>query len=878
MTDVDVVEAVRNGDKNRYSELVERYQKMVYGIAWSRLGDAGLCEDAAQETFIKAFRYLAALRNPEKFSGWLARIARNVSTSLLRKRGREIDKRKRWRVHQLTSQPIETDSAEEKSLGETLRQTLTELPQQHRECLVLFYLEGKNVRETAGLLGISEAAMKTRLHRARRALRGQLEEKLDSSLSALGARKGFSAGVMLLLPSTPLAAGGLAGSSVIVKVFGGLAKSLLSSSMLLWMSLVQFVPAVAMFGWLGKLEAANLLPRPGTRFRKRLIRSSVVIFIIGGASAILTSRIISFHFGHLVVFQLLVPFCAWGTYAVARTLRVNRSLFTVGMVLSNATFLFVSVLIGFLHAPYWTFLAALLVLNIILYHTNKTRPMRHDYNLFLRQAKGLLGTPDGLATKPAGVTHTEMRAFARFLGKRFLVRDYSLDNDRLVLRLPPVKPGMEQFLGFTGSTSRLSFGFDGRCEAHLGNRDNRNLHRLAEGESVDQRVLEEEVAVVAGSVLGLFLDGRFDQAESLLEAETDRNIFVKPTAQAKEHRWRGRIAIIAAVPLLIFSVWASRFGNWDDWRPRPVSHTMAREAIAEWSLQDSSTAHNIMMMLGSDKHPPLDFIGPENRDGYKDAVVRFLSERPIIDILGNPRRLYHVIENQILTEKELADIGLSPASVREALEKSGEDALKKMDEATRIRVMDDTGPYNVMDVTTIAYRMACLEKLVCLDLVDADRISTEIAAKQVTRNWKLPEGYKTIDVEKGAGLFHFGWCSLRETRGALWALQILGRLDLIDREACLDAILRFYKGKGVFRANHRKDGIHIYGNEGDAFRAMECIAILDGFDRVKDLDRWKFKPETSSRKKDGEWQHRLVTAESIKAWAYQLRLEEIRGH
>jgi RNA polymerase sigma-70 factor (ECF subfamily) len=95
MSDTDAVKAVIEGDRDRYSELVERYQKMVYGIAWSHLGDAGLCEDAAQETFIKAFRYLAALRNPEKFSGWLARIARNVSTSLLRKRGRELDKHKR---------------------------------------------------------------------------------------------------------------------------------------------------------------------------------------------------------------------------------------------------------------------------------------------------------------------------------------------------------------------------------------------------------------------------------------------------------------------------------------------------------------------------------------------------------------------------------------------------------------------------------------------------------------------------------------------------------------------------------------------------------------------------------------------------------------
>jgi len=878
MTDVDVIEAVRNGDKNRYSELVERYQKMVYGIAWSRLGDADLCEDAAQETFIKAFRYLAALRNPEKFSGWLARIARNVSTSLLRKRGREIDKRKRWRVHQLASQPAETDSGDEQRLGETLRQTLAELPQQHRECLVLFYLEGKNVRETAGLLGISEAAMKTRLHRARRALRGQLEEKLDSSLSALGARKGFSAGVMLLLPSTPLAAGALAGSSIIVKFFGGLAKSLLSLSMLLWMSLVQCISVVAMFGWFGKLEAANLVPGPGTRFRKRLIRSGVIAIIIGVVLMILIQTIVSFHFGSLIVIQLLVPLCVWGTYTAARTLRVNRSPFIMGMVLSNATFLLVSVLIGFLHAPFWIFFAAMLVLNIILYHTNKTRPMRHDYNLFLRQAKGLLGTPDELSPEPAGITHTEMRSFARFLGERFLVRDYSLDDFALVLRLPPVKAGMGQFLGLTGSTSSLTIGFDGRCEAHLEKKDLRNLYKLAEGEILERHVLEKKVAAVAGSALRLFLDGRFDQARSLLEAETDENIFVKPTAQAKEHRWRGRIAIVAVVPMLIFSVWMGRQGNYYDWRPRPVSRAMAQEAIAEWSRQYPLERHNIMALMGGERLPPLDFIGVENLGAYKNAVVRLLSERSIIhNLLNHPKTLYNVIENRILTKEELAELGFSSEKVREVLESHGMEKLLGMMERSHITKVGDNGSYEMPDVNNNAYRLACLKEFGCLDLVDADRIAEGIAAKQITLNWKPPPGYEQINIEQGAGLFHFGFCDLRGTRGALWTLQILDRLDLIDTEACLDTILRFYRGKGIFRAD-REDNIHIYGKEDDMFYAMESLVILSGLDHIKDFDRWKFEPKTSTRTQNGKKERGVVTARSAISWAYQLRLEELRGH
>ena len=96
--ETETIDAILGGKRDRYGELVERHQKMVYGIAWSYLGDANLAEDAAQEAFIKAYRYLATLRDPSKFSGWLAGIARNISISLGRTRRRELSRVKRWEV------------------------------------------------------------------------------------------------------------------------------------------------------------------------------------------------------------------------------------------------------------------------------------------------------------------------------------------------------------------------------------------------------------------------------------------------------------------------------------------------------------------------------------------------------------------------------------------------------------------------------------------------------------------------------------------------------------------------------------------------------------------------------------------------------------
>jgi len=103
--DTLAVEAIREGDTERYEELVERYQRLVQGIAWSRIGDAGLCEEAVQETFVQGFRFLSTLRRPERFGAWISRIARNVAVSLRRRRRRELSRVERWHVEDALAAP-----------------------------------------------------------------------------------------------------------------------------------------------------------------------------------------------------------------------------------------------------------------------------------------------------------------------------------------------------------------------------------------------------------------------------------------------------------------------------------------------------------------------------------------------------------------------------------------------------------------------------------------------------------------------------------------------------------------------------------------------------------------------------------------------------
>lgn len=103
--DIRAIDAVRTGDMERYRELVERHERQVYAVAWAHLGDAALAEDAVQESFIKAFRYLGWLRDPSRFAAWILRITRGVAINLGIRRRRELRRRERWSLDATTGSP-----------------------------------------------------------------------------------------------------------------------------------------------------------------------------------------------------------------------------------------------------------------------------------------------------------------------------------------------------------------------------------------------------------------------------------------------------------------------------------------------------------------------------------------------------------------------------------------------------------------------------------------------------------------------------------------------------------------------------------------------------------------------------------------------------
>lgn len=164
--DGTLVEACLQGDRAAYAELVKRHADRVYAISLAIVGTAADAEDLAQEALVKGFMELDSLKNRERFGAWVATIAGNLSRNFIRKRANQ----KRL----LATLP---DCPGERSENSpTVRRMLWKLPERMRIPLMLYYFEDRSIESIAATLGISRAAVHTRLCRARGELRKLLEK------------------------------------------------------------------------------------------------------------------------------------------------------------------------------------------------------------------------------------------------------------------------------------------------------------------------------------------------------------------------------------------------------------------------------------------------------------------------------------------------------------------------------------------------------------------------------------------------------------------------------------------------------------------------------------------------------------------------------
>jgi RNA polymerase sigma-70 factor (ECF subfamily) len=173
--DRSMVDRARHGDLGAFEEIVRARMDAVYRLTYAILGDEADARDAAQDTFVAAWRQIGRLRDADRFDAWLQRIAVNAARMThraRRRRGvREIaSSRVVGPTPERPATPADLDSA-------ALDRAMRDLTVEQRSILVLHHLEGLPLDALADRLEIPVGTVKSRLHTARRALQAALDRE-----------------------------------------------------------------------------------------------------------------------------------------------------------------------------------------------------------------------------------------------------------------------------------------------------------------------------------------------------------------------------------------------------------------------------------------------------------------------------------------------------------------------------------------------------------------------------------------------------------------------------------------------------------------------------------------------------------------------------
>jgi RNA polymerase sigma-70 factor (ECF subfamily) len=166
-----IVAAAQGGDAGAFAQLYDRYVDLVFRYIYFRIGDRPTAEDFTSETFLRALRRIGSLANIGRDPGaWFVTIARNIVLDHV--------KSSRYRLEVTTDQMSDIERSQDgpenavvdRLTNETLLASVKQLGSEQQECIVLRFLHGLSVAETAAAMGKNEGAIKALQHRAVRRL------------------------------------------------------------------------------------------------------------------------------------------------------------------------------------------------------------------------------------------------------------------------------------------------------------------------------------------------------------------------------------------------------------------------------------------------------------------------------------------------------------------------------------------------------------------------------------------------------------------------------------------------------------------------------------------------------------------------------------
>ena len=179
-TDEELVARSMSGDADSFNQLVLRWERPIYALAYRVIGRDEDARDVVQETFLRAFRALPGFKGQAKFSSWLYRIALNLCRDWIRRRKRTpvVDAPEGVDIIELAAEqgPVESieDLVARREMSRVVADGMRQLPEEQRTAIVLKEYHGLTFQEIADMIGCPLSTVKTRVYQGLAVLRREL--------------------------------------------------------------------------------------------------------------------------------------------------------------------------------------------------------------------------------------------------------------------------------------------------------------------------------------------------------------------------------------------------------------------------------------------------------------------------------------------------------------------------------------------------------------------------------------------------------------------------------------------------------------------------------------------------------------------------------
>ncbi|MBD5454400.1 MAG: RNA polymerase sigma factor [Lachnospiraceae bacterium] len=177
-----LVEQLKNGNREAFDILYEKYKSLAIRTAYLIMGNLADSEDVVQDTFVKVWMYADRIQNADSFQAWMLQILVRTAYRHAKKKRKEFPDEETVNRMENRTCASSLEKVIQMEEAERLKAAIKALPIRHRSVVVLYYYNQLGIKEIAGMLGIMEGTVKSRLHTARKRMKDILvneERKSD---------------------------------------------------------------------------------------------------------------------------------------------------------------------------------------------------------------------------------------------------------------------------------------------------------------------------------------------------------------------------------------------------------------------------------------------------------------------------------------------------------------------------------------------------------------------------------------------------------------------------------------------------------------------------------------------------------------------------